>query len=300
MRLPRRAVLQALGLGSVGLALQACMSTTLSPFSACSSLPTSPHQRIDAHVHIFNGTDLQVAGFLKKSVAPEYPKLKDLIGRIADPLQLFVWSNSPKASKELALLNTLHTQGGGSNFTTSNLVDDLQKARNETEAQYNEFLLQQLQRPEVLEPVRSLLPGTQLRGAEPFEQTNKLLIAPLRSASDARILAENIDLLSGIPFFGYLKPYFSYRFANYCEVVEKFACQGAPEIDTFVALLVDFDAALSTQTHPNTPSSINDQTAVVSKMCELTKGRLLAFVALHIKPDKTFELRKETFTAQVA
>lgn len=95
-----------------------------------------------------------------------------------------------------------------------------------------------------------------------------------KSAADARALARDIDAASGIPIFDYLEPYFSYRYVNFIEVADQFSCHGS--IDTFIALLVDFDQPLGRGKNAETRSSIGDQTAVVSKICQLSQGRLLA------------------------
>src|SRR6202035_50203 len=101
----RRAFCRALGLSGFTWALPAYPLASQLPWPKCVGSAPAPHQRIDAHVHIFNGTDLQIAGFLKKSVANEYPLLKGLLCLIAEPLQSYVQENSPKAQDELNRLN---------------------------------------------------------------------------------------------------------------------------------------------------------------------------------------------------
>src|SRR5215472_11430274 len=93
----RRAFCNALGLSGLTWALPAYPASPPQLWPSCARSTPAPHQRIDAHVHIFNGTDLQIAGFLKTSVANEYPDFKVLLTLIADPLQAFVWNLSPKA-----------------------------------------------------------------------------------------------------------------------------------------------------------------------------------------------------------
>jgi hypothetical protein len=47
-------------------------------------------------------------------------------------------------------------------------------------------------------------------------------------------------------------------------------------IDTFVALLVDFDQPLGSPPGASTPSSIDEQTKVISRICKLSRGHLVA------------------------
>jgi len=139
----RRAFCNALGLSGIVWALPAY------PLESQVSLPCmapgpAPHKRIDAHVHIFNGTDLQIAGFLKTSVSNEFPDLKVLLYLIADPLQDFVWLNSPKAKDELKRLNEIAGKSGARSFSEQDFGPALQDDRAKTQAQYNEFLRQQV------------------------------------------------------------------------------------------------------------------------------------------------------------
>jgi hypothetical protein len=231
----------------------------------------APHQRIDAHVHIFNGTDLQIAGFLKKSVANEYPILKGLLYLIADPLQCFVWNNSPKAQDELNKLNQIAAKSGARAFSEQDFGPALQADRAETQAQYNEFLRQQLTNEKVRQELVKMIRRAKNKGRDSQGTIRALRKAPPKKGTDARELARRVDKSSGIPVFDYLEPYFSYRYVNFFDLAQVFT-----SLDTFLALLVDFDEPLGEYPGATTPSSIDDQTKVISRICELSRGHLVA------------------------
>lgn len=267
----RRSVLGALGSGMLASSVGALAASKPPTLPKCAASGPAPHQRIDAHLHIFNGTDLQVAGFLKTSVSQEYPSVAGLLQLIADPLQWFVWRVSPKASSELERLNRLaSSKAGGKGFLSDEMASALAADRAETDAQYAQFLFEQFQRKDVRAALTELITG-QKRAGPGFLQR---LEAPPRTPAEARALARGVDRSSGIPIFDYLSRYFSYRYANFFEAIEQFTCGNVRPIDTFVALMVDFDEPLAPGTETKSP--IHDQTDVISKICELSRGRLVA------------------------
>jgi len=55
---------------------------------------------IDAHCHVFNGTDLPVAPFLKRVVNENREVPAAVMDLIADVLQTAVWGSAPGAAEE--------------------------------------------------------------------------------------------------------------------------------------------------------------------------------------------------------
>ena len=269
-RWTRRSVLVTLGGGALAAAFDVFGNPRPPTLPQCLGPGPAPHERIDAHVHIFNGTDLQIAGFLKTAVSNEYPEFAPLLHLIADPLQWFTWHFAPKAKQELEhLAHLIDARHGGKGFTADGVAGMRQRDRAETDAQYERFLLEQLQRRKVRTAVSNLLrrsktapPGLLLR----------LQRAP-KTGPEARSLARAIDQATGVPVFDYLYPYFCYRYDNFLELVEQFTCRGSLPIDTFIALMLDFDEPLG-QGHA-TASPIPDQVAVMSRISELSRGHLL-------------------------
>jgi hypothetical protein len=263
----RRRVIGALGAAALASSLRA--QATPPPLPDCAGSGSSPHQRIDAHLHVFNGTDLQVAGFLSTSVANEYPKFKKILKALASPLQHFVWAFSPKAVDELHHLNSLIGVGRPQDLAPATLAAAIDHDRAETDEQFAQFLYQQLQRKRVRDDMAKMIP---VHHGDETGLRPRLQKAP-RSSAEARALTVDFDQALGIPFFDYLKPYFSYRYVNFFEALDAFTCHADHPIDTFVALMVDFDQPLAHGAR--TKSLIPDQCKVMSKICELARGRLL-------------------------
>ena len=272
-RWTRRRALKLLGVGGAAYALQACVNTPSRALPLCVGSPVPAHTALDTHIHIFNGTDLQIAGFLSESVAPEYPKVSGVIRALAHPLQEFVWAFSPTATDELKHLDNLTRMPRGRQLADAAFAEAwVQADRDATAAQYNEFLLQQLSNSNVRHEITDAL-GVSASARSGIETTATLLKTAPSSALEARSIASQLDVALGMNIFEYFGRYFNYRYANFYEVVEQYSCHQSP-VDTFVALMVDFDQPLSGQPNPKSP--IQDQIRVMSKICQLARGRLLA------------------------
>src|SRR5690348_8690564 len=259
MKQTRRVFCNSLAL--TGLAAVAVGGHRRAWAAACGNSPVTQPRRIDAHVHLFNGTDLQISGFLKESVAPEYPIFKGLLKLIAGPLQAFVWAVSPTAKAELDHLNRLTSRARARSFEGTAFETALAEDQKKAATDYAEFLRQIFQREDVRAEI-SKLTNSVTRFAAP------------KDAATAVELAEQVDRSTGISLFGFIKPFFAYRYANYHQAMDRFTCHGAGQVDTFLTLMVDFDEPLARG--KRTKSPISDQTAVMSKICQLAQGHLLA------------------------
>jgi len=109
----RRRLLQAGGAAVATAMLSGCRSLFVAPLPPCSTAPSvapnaSPGSgvqpasdsalTIDVHVHIFNGTDLQVRQFIERNTNLDYdPALKNLAGALIQDLS---WSLAPTAQEE--------------------------------------------------------------------------------------------------------------------------------------------------------------------------------------------------------
>jgi predicted TIM-barrel fold metal-dependent hydrolase len=268
----RRAFCNALGLSGLTWALPAYPLAPPQPWPPCvGSFAPAPHQRIDAHVHIFNGTDLQIAGWLKGPVSNENQPWREVLQLLADPLQFLVWGDERiTAKKELEHLNEI--AGKSEAFSEQDFGTALRLDRAETQAQYNKFLSQQLGRKEVRDELIKMI--AKKKGPHYRSTIDALRKAPPEGKE--RDLARRVDELSGIYIFDFLERFFSYRYSNFLELVQQFTCSNTSSVDTFIALLVDFDQPLGQPPGATTPSSIDDQTAVISRICRLSRGHLIA------------------------
>ena len=265
----RRQVLSGLGLSGLGFALTGCKTAPPQVVPKCIVPGPAPWRRIDAHVHVFNGTDLQVAGFLRECVAYEYEWAKTFLQLIAQPLQDFVWANSPLAKDERDHLDRIvGTERGLSVLASSVFLEQIARDQDKTAQQYSQFLGEQFRRDNVRQAAAEMA----------WAKSGRKTVRPPQfrnpgSPEKARKLAKGIDGKLGIPLFDYLGRYFNYRYANMYELAASFACDRSEPIDSFVALMVDFDQALASG--GETKSPIKDQCQVMSKIATLWEGRLV-------------------------
>ena len=265
----RRQVLSGLGLGGLGFALTGCKTAPPQVVPKCIVPGPASWRRIDAHVHVFNGTDLQIAGFLSKCVAYEYDWAKGFLQLIAQPLQDFVWANSPLAKDERDHLDRIvWTERGLSVLASSVFLEQIARDQDKTAQQYSQFLGEQFRRDNVRQAAAEMA----------WEKSGRKTVRPPQfsdpgSPEKARKLAEGIDGKLGIPLFDYLGRYFNYRYANMYELAASFACDRIEPIDSFVSLMVDFDQPLGAGGETRSP--IKDQCDVMSKIATLWEGRLL-------------------------
>ena len=183
----RRSTLKLLGASGVAYALQACVNAPSRVLPLCIGSTVPARTALDTHIHIFNGTDLQIAGFLSESVAPEYPKVSGIIRALAHPLQDFVWSFSPTANEELKHLDKLTRIPRGRQLGTGAFPETVVQAdRDATAAQYSEFLRQQFSNSNLRhEIIEALAVSATLRSAS--ETTATLLnVAPSSALGGAK------------------------------------------------------------------------------------------------------------------
>jgi hypothetical protein len=108
----RRAVLAAAGVATASAVLNGCIVQPFPFPKQCPVTPPPPPENdwpltVDAHCHIFNGTDLQVKLFLTKVEFPAGGVEGDALKIAADLLQDAAWDEAPSGKEELKLLKEL-------------------------------------------------------------------------------------------------------------------------------------------------------------------------------------------------
>jgi predicted TIM-barrel fold metal-dependent hydrolase len=109
--LTRRQALASLGTAGAVSLLSGCQPFKIKlPLSCPASLPAPPFPdlTIDAHCHIFNGTDLQVAKFLESWSSQDKEVPAAIIDILSHVLQDLAWDLGPDGKDELALVGALH------------------------------------------------------------------------------------------------------------------------------------------------------------------------------------------------
>lgn len=282
----RRSLLKSAVGASALMMLSACSRTLIRPptcghFSSPDAMPV-----IDAHCHIFNATDLQVAGFINQ-VKIKQPDTSPL-NIIGDLVQSIGWAYAPTAKEELkwlagrdrqkspkvspdlpnegALLSTVHDMG------------------ETTDERYAKFWQEVTRR----EPARASLFAEQLvelRSARvPMIGTRaargRMILGQLQSADgvQAYIQEEQAYGQGSIAIVSFLKTFFRFRTENAWTMLQTYGCDSTPALDLLCPALVDYDLWLgdSDHDHGRTRSHLSDQLAVMAEISLATEGRVKA------------------------
>jgi predicted TIM-barrel fold metal-dependent hydrolase len=284
----RRSLLQsAIGMSAL-MMLNGCQRTLVRPpscdhFSSPDAMPV-----VDAHCHIFNATDLQVAGFINqvKFKLPDTSPL-NIIGHLVQSLgwayaptanDELKWLNGRERDKEPKVLSGLPNEGA--------LLSTVHGMGKTTDERYAEFWNEVARR----EPERAILFADQLATLRntyaPLTSTRtmqgRMILSQLRSVDgiQAYIQEEQAYAQGGITIVSFLKTFFRFRMENAWTMLQTYGCDSAPSLDVLCPALVDYDLWLGDQDHGNdsgrTRSHLVDQLAVMAEISLATEGRVKA------------------------
>jgi predicted TIM-barrel fold metal-dependent hydrolase len=263
----RREAIIGLGAFSASVGLSSCGTLPISPFCPADSIISDPNTplTIDAHAHVFNGSDLQVEGFVSYILGLDNPAFKDF-GPI---LQELGRDFAPTANQELAQLQQLH----GALFSCDNAI-----AFNITEA---------------LADTGYQRAATELKGALRRALARRIFTARPLSAEIARQIShlpasrhdykvlrrrrfreapESIAVSGAIDF---IIRNFQYRYVNVHDYLFEYSIGKQRKVDLIVAHLVDFDWPIGGGCP--TPTPLDEQVLVMEQIARLTNGRVHCF-----------------------
>lgn len=243
---------------------------------------------IDAHCHIFNATDLQVAGFINQ-VKLKLPDTNPL-NVIGDLIQAFGWAYAPDAKEELtwltqrktaevrpmrlagfmgpeALSATVHDMGAN---TDERYAAFWREVASREPARANAFA-------ERLAVQRMAFAPAALRAST---TQSRMILSQLQSVQgvEAYIQDEQTYGYGGIAIVSFLKTFFRFRTENAWTMLQTYGCDSTPSVDLLCPALVDFDLWLGDADHNagRTRSALVDQLAVMAEISLATQGRIKA------------------------
>jgi hypothetical protein len=285
----RRQALAAMGWAGIGFGASGC-SIPITPF--CPTDPTISNPSlpltIDAHTHVFNGTDLQIEGFFDLIVAVDNPSLKGL-GQI---LQELGRDFAPTAAEEMAELPTMDAVLRSCDTRTSLQTFESYRQKGYSRAVYG--LKGALRRVKRFRSSSHITPEIERQiNALPENYSDyKISLSRLRKA---RLSPDSIKVAGGIDF---IIRNFQFRYANVYDYLLEYSQGRARKIDLLVAHLVDFDWPIGNGS--STPTSLTDQVRVMERISQLTGGRALCFApfdpmkevayGLGLTPESSFHL----------
>jgi hypothetical protein len=304
LMISRRNLLARLGTAVALPALSGCVKHIQppTPFQCVNTAaPPAPLDLvIDAHCHIFNGTDLQVAPFLRQIANIEWegttPKkrLPEAVMKVvADLLQASVWTNAPDAGRELELIGSLM---GCSNDPAVRLeVASKQLANQQRQAHVNaqksilgsRMMKQFAAKKSRTTPMSDASGATEENtlaeiqqrlgpsSADDYHQMRarrKQATAAKKLKAETASQAQAEEALDGV--IEYVYQGFQYRLVSVLAYQQTF--HERPSADLMVAAMVDYDWWLAGG--KPTRTSLKDQVKVMSCLSILTGGQVHGLV----------------------
>ena len=255
---------------------------------------------IDAHCHIFNGSDLQVAGFVNQ-VGLGQPDLSPL-NLIGDIVQALAWELAPTADEEL---RWLRHRGNGDALGTGARGTPLDAAAHplsatlrgvgaDSDARYVEFW-RRLHTFDAGEAARKGLLRADDAEARVDAFFRRLEQATPRSSAEKNTqpLREQLQSRDGVidalraeeggdgrvsAIISFLKTFFRFRIENAWTMLQTYGCDAKTGVDLLCPALVDFDLWLGNadRDRGRTRSPIERQLEVMREISLATQGRVHA------------------------
>lgn len=253
---------------------------------------------IDAHCHVFNGTDLQIREFLSRVLVNQDGTLGEIVRLLAGLLEQVNWSTAPTGETELRELKNIATaleacEMKGMAVGLSDLRQDgYRRGRAELQAAVR------------LSP--------EFRALGEHMKSNA---APLALNDDARAKAEAIDIIEALPetvddytsskaaksltlmstkgrsvagMIDFVLQNFQYRYVSVHDYLHTYNQPGERVVDLMLPSMVDYDWWLARG--GGTPTLLATQIEVMQAISMVTGGRVHAFVPYDPLRQVAFEL----------
>ena len=291
------------------VALKTLAASTLAPFSACCLLrpkdlqPVCPNAptvsypggplTVDAHCHVFNGTDLQVQEFLSRVAVKQGGVLGFATRAIGELLENLAWKYAPSGDEELAALEKMSvalqtcTPEGHADRVDALKQDGYTRGRTQLQAALGKSQRLQGLRAQRSSGAPSVAPDSV--DAARIEALAIVESLPER-ATEYEVLSstktQRFETYSGLPrslatfsvqgLINFVLQNFQYRYVSVHDYLATYNRPGARVIDLMLPSMVDYDFWLK-KGEP-TFTSLEAQVRVMRQVSILTNGRVHAFV----------------------
>lgn len=294
----RKFLKSGVALGALALA-GGCRGRLVKPPSCPQYARPDGQVVIDAHCHIFNGSDLQIAGFVNQ-VGLRQPDLSP-VNLIGDIVQALAWELAPTADEELRWLRSRDKGDGlgtgsqvGSLLAPHPLSATLRGVGKDSDMRFVEFW----QRLDAFDAGAAARKGllrandAEVRVDEFFRRLEQG--TPRTSAEkSARSLRQQLQSADGITealraeeagdgrvsaIISFLKTFFRFRIENAWTMLQAYGCDSKTGVDLLCPAMVDFDLWLgdANSNRGRTRSPIDRQMAVMREIALATQGRVHA------------------------
>ncbi len=239
---------------------------------------------VDVHCHVFNGSDIQVALFLRKVVAPESSGLKrKVIEALADPLQNAAWRGAPHGEKELGKLASFGPARAMLDLSSGKIREIVQESLKEATEAFAQHFGAALKEKDgaaflrvYVEFVRSLGNSNAAIQKALAENVIQSELEILSSPAGLLKQLEAEQRVQGLPrIFTFARTFFNYRFINAHYLLSNYGCDNG-SVQLIAPALVDFDFGLGAKSPP--PTGLPLQFQVMERISEVFGGRVLTYL----------------------
>ncbi|WP_432219304.1 amidohydrolase family protein [Pseudomonas kribbensis] len=303
---------QALNWALVGTAaLSGCcrLRPTIKPYCPASPAVSylSGPLTIDAHCHVFNGSDLQISPFLSKVMIHEEGVVGRTVEALSDLLQNVSWTLSPRGGQELMALAELKTCEGTSALDSP--VTLMQRPydyggaaalRQQAHSVGRAELLASLEKSQYFQTLQKNHAGTvQLKTLDITTQTQLAAIRTIRTIpekvedyialqSDKTVSLMSTSEKSASGVIAFVLQNFQYRYVTVHDYLRTYNVPGKRVVDLMLPSMVDYDWWLAKG--QSTQTSLPVQVQVMEQISILTGGRVHAFVPFDPLKQIAYEL----------
>jgi predicted TIM-barrel fold metal-dependent hydrolase len=273
------------GLGLLGMAGYALAQPNVEPLPKCLEQDPSRRVDIDAHCHVFNGSDLQVERFLVLVAAGDFSgPLRKVVELLAKPLQRSVWRRAPRAGQELERLGKFATGTALAQDSERQLAAVYGDLVQETNKNYSNAFSEELNTPEGKQFLSAYGEYLDSVAADGPDQAKAILglrtseFEQLRTPDGLIKQLENEKSLSRFSVssvFTFIRGFYAFRFEHCYYLLRNYGCEHG-SVQLIAPALVDYDYPLES-TAP-TPSSLIDQIKVMARIAEIFQGRVLPYL----------------------
>lgn len=285
----RRALAGLAALGAPALAGCACWFRR-EPLPTCPtspeiSLPNGP-LTIDAHCHVFNGTDLQIKAFLSKVAVRQRGALGAGATVLGSILQELAWSIAPDGEAELAELRHVEAvlRQCSADQTSSKIASLRQSGYSQGRAQLqaavrrsNEFrALRERLRINAVPPDIDAETRAKVNAMRVIDTLPQDVEAYRVARTSRAMTARSVQDRSASGLIDFVLQNFQYRYVSVHDYLHTYNQPGKRVVDLMLPSLVDYDWWLAKGVGTLTP--LRTQVGVMREIAILTGGRVHGFV----------------------
>jgi len=277
----------SMGLAGLAMVRWAGSQTNQMRLPKCLSSDPKAEIDIDAHCHVFNGSDLQVERFLTLVASSAFSGLlKKVVQLLAKPLQRSVWAHAPKAGQEIERLKKFPSGPQLKKDAAELLTPVYDELVRETNANYSESFAQELATPEgrdFLEAYRRYLDSMSAQSPGAAQATLPLRTTEFERLRQPQGLIKQLEREKSLSdysiasVFTFIRDFYAYRFEHCYYLLRNYGCEHGG-VQLIAPALVDYDYPLGAGQSPP-PSSLTGQFMVMERISEVFQGRVLPYLA---------------------